>query len=709
VQADGKALLVERSGSQETEPAVSPSGCEATRLHQPKGWFFVPHTGIQNHSTEGGIMTPLLILLLGLASVPQGDTDELPHYWLPEMVVTAKRIREPLHDVAVDMKILTEEEISQRGIRTLSQLFIEEGILDTRVTGIEGGLVTVGLRGFPADHVLVMVNGTVVNSPANGTFDFSEIPLSSIRSIEIVKGPASSYYGAYASSGVINIITEEQTEEGLNLEVEGNVSQDAAYHAYTGAGFRRDMLSGQLFVSRRKNDGERKNSDFAATSGSGFLSYGSFARLSLSLGKREVGAPGPVPAPDYLPAFGDSEVSSLFDGQKNDHASGCVQFEKSFRDFTLLSTISYRKDHLIYEQVYENFRPDWSTYRASDNWYYGTETITGSVQVTFHWLTVGLEAQNQEFWADDTLIDSDNDSLVSTLAWNPYRKNKGIWGSVRVPLLASRFIPSASVRWDKNSDYNDFVSSSISAMLKPLSFISIGTSIAEGVRPPTFNELYWPVYGNRELKPQESLQLNGFVDVSYREKLFIRISGFKREVKEAISWVNFTPKNIDRLTSKGIELNPEFRPIDFLSFSLTAVFMKTDEERTSADPSNYWIIGGKTVSKRRASYVPETKIQGSLTVKPVETTSLMLSAVHTGDRIAYFYDYATFAYGIKRIEPNTIFNACVQQELLGSLHLLLRVDNILDKEYHSNFGYSLTDGDYPAPGRVISLGVRYAL
>jgi outer membrane receptor protein involved in Fe transport len=39
----------------------------------------------------------------------------------------------------------------------------------------------------------------------------------------------------------------------------------------------------------------------------------------------------------------------------------------------------------------------------------------------------------------------------------------------------------------------------------------------------------------------------------------------------------------------------------------------------------------------------------------------------------------------------------------------LRVDNILDKEYPANFGYSLTDMDYPAPGRSVSIGLRYVL
>ena len=651
-------------------------------------------------------MNPLFILLIALASMSQPDNEELPHYWLPEIVVTAKRISEPLQDVAVDMKVLTAKDISQRGIRTLSQLFVEEGILDTRVTGVEGGLLTLGLRGFPADHVLVMLNGTVVNSPSNGSFDFSEIPLSSISRIEIVKGPASSYYGAYASSGVINIITKQQTEDGLSLAIEGNVTETAAYHAYTGAAFRRNAFASQFFVSRRKNDGERLNSDFESISGGGYLSYDGIATVRFSMGERDVGVPGPVPDPDFIPAFGDSDVNSLFDSQKNNHAAGSVQFEKSIGHFGILAIISYRKEHLVYNNVYE----DWLTYnRLCDSWYYNTETMVGSAQVSYWWLSVGLDAQNQEFWAYDTLTDADADSLISTLSWNPHRKNKGVWGSIKAPLFSKKLIPSVSVRWDKNSDYDDFISSSGSVMFKPKPFIRIGASAGKGIRPPTFNELYWPGAGNPELKPQESTQLNSFVDVNYKKKFFMRVSGFKREVKEAIAWINFKPENIDRMTSKGIELHPEFRPVDLLSISLTAVFMKTEEERITANPLYHWVIDGKTVAKRRASYIPETKFAATLIVKPMNTTSVTLSSVYTGDRIAYFYDFSASDYKIKCIEPVTLYHTCILQEIAGPLTLSLRIDNILDTKHPSNFGYTLSDMNYPAPGRNISLGLRYSL
>jgi vitamin B12 transporter len=653
-------------------------------------------------------MTTLVVLMLGLASLSQVDSDELPHYWLPEIVVTAKRIREPLQDVAVDMKVITEEEISQRGIRTLSQLFVEEGILDTRVNGIEGGLLTIGLRGFPADHMLVMVDGTTVNSPANGTFDFSEIPISSISRIELVKGPASSYYGAYASSGVINIITKQPAEERMNVELEANVSADGTYHAYTSGGINRDALSSQLFVSRRESNGERTNSNFESISGGGYLSYAGFATLKFSAGKRDVGVPGPVPPPDFIPAFGDSKVYSLFDVQENNHRAGSVQFEKSLGGFDILSALSYRKERLIYEQVYQGFREDWSTYRARDNWYYDTEIMTGSAQVTYQWFSVGFETQDQEFWAYDTLMDSDTDSLVSSMSWNPHRKNRAIWAGVKVPLFSKMLIPSASLRSDKNSDYDNFMSASASALLKPLPFISIGTSIAEGVRPPTFNELYWPGYGNPDLKPQKSLQMSSFVDVSYKNKLFVRVSGFSRQVKDAISWIGFTPQNVDRFISKGIEIEPQLHPVNVLSISLAAVFMKAVEKRI-ADPAYHWTIEGRTVAERRASYVPETKFTASLNVTPTPATSVTLSSVYTGNRIAYFYDYADAEYKIKRIDPVTLFHACVLQKVFGSLHLSLRVDNILDEQYPANFGYTLSDLDYPAPGRSISLGLRYVL
>ncbi|TET22521.1 MAG: hypothetical protein E3J78_03010, partial [Candidatus Cloacimonadota bacterium] len=397
-------------------------------------------------------MHSILFLITSLLSLSPTEGNEIPHYWLPEIVVTAKRIKEPLADVAIDMKVISEEEITRKGVRSLADLLNEEAFLDTRTTGIEGGLLTVGLRSFPSDQLLVLLNGIVLNSPANGSFDFSEIPLSSIKRIEIVKSPSSSLYGANASSGVINIITEKLRDDTY-YELNGDISDKGGKHISGEAGHGNEVFKTHLSISKRTGEGERLNSNFNSLHGAASLFILKSITAQFSAGERTVGVPGPIPSPAYIPVYGDSTVYSLFDNQKTHHRSGTVQYRKMFAHFTITSKLGYRKEDLWFSQMYQGFREDWSVYKASDEWFYATEQLSGSFQCSFKDLSLGVDVINQEFWAYDSLFDKDRDSLVSTLAWNPIRKNKGFWSSGKLHFLNNRIIPSASIRWDKNNDY----------------------------------------------------------------------------------------------------------------------------------------------------------------------------------------------------------------------------------------------------------------
>ena len=56
----------------------------------------------------------------------------------------------------------------------------------------------------------MLVDGVELNDPTNtrgGSYDFSNLDMSSIERIEIVRGPQSAIYGSDALAGVINIIT----------------------------------------------------------------------------------------------------------------------------------------------------------------------------------------------------------------------------------------------------------------------------------------------------------------------------------------------------------------------------------------------------------------------------------------------------------------------------------------------------------------------
>jgi vitamin B12 transporter len=642
-------------------------------------------------------MNLLISLLLSTVLISSSDGDKLPRYWLPEVVVTAKRIREPLSEVAVDMRVITKEEISQKGFRTVTDILTQEGFLDVRTTGIEGGLTTTGLRGFPADHVLVLINGIVLNSPANGCFDFSEIPITTVEKIEIVKNPSSSLYGANASAGVINIITLDEIEEGTDIEANGNITHRGAIHLTGDAGYKSGDYAASGNITKRNSSGDRSNSDFESISGNGNVSFKKIIRARFSTGKREVGVPGPVPSEDYIPSTGDSTAYSLKDNQKTEYYTGSAHMQKNIADFLFTANLGFRNEDMEYLQFYE---------ASDDVWNYNTRQFNATFQLSYKDISAGMDYTRDKFKATDSLFTSNDQTLISTQYWEPARKTKGFWGSIKHKFLSGKVISSASIRWDKTSDYEDVLSYSGGLLYLLKNNIKIGASVGSGFRPPTFNELYWPGMGNRELKPEESFQTNLYTDLNIKNRFFVRFSGFYRKVENSISWVNYKPQNVDELISKGIEISPTLNPTDYLSLSFSATLMNVEERRLNEDSLSDWNIEGNIVSKRRAPYIPEKKFTGSVEWNIEKCTYITFTSIYTGEKINYYMDYMTSEYKIKTIENVTIHNLNILQKLGERFSLSFRIDNLFDKKYKTNFGYSLTDADYPAPDRTFSLGLN---
>ena len=90
-----------------------------------------------------------------------------------------------------------------------------EGV-DVGETSDKTGQRTISIRGMGADYTLVLIDGKRQNNHGDiypnsfGGNQFNHIPpLDMIERIEVIRGPASTLYGADALGGVVNIITRK--------------------------------------------------------------------------------------------------------------------------------------------------------------------------------------------------------------------------------------------------------------------------------------------------------------------------------------------------------------------------------------------------------------------------------------------------------------------------------------------------------------------
>lgn len=144
---------------------------------------------------------------------------------LSDMVVTAQRRTKRDLDTPATTTIITAKEIEKAGYRNVFEA-IDQQIGSTSTSygeagqdfGFAAGRLT--LRGYDRG-TLVMVNGMPMNLKNYPSTE--NIPANMVERIEIVKGAASTLYGAEAMGGVVNIILKKPTAQESEFKLSQSV------------------------------------------------------------------------------------------------------------------------------------------------------------------------------------------------------------------------------------------------------------------------------------------------------------------------------------------------------------------------------------------------------------------------------------------------------------------------------------------------------
>lgn len=209
---------------------------------------------MKNLGRKGLLMTALLCgnVIWGGAAF----AEDVHEYSLDEVVVTATRTMKQIQEVPSSVSVVTAKDIAERNIKTVPEALQTLPGVYMSQSPTYGSAGSLEIRGFASNNVLVLVDGTPMNSAHNNEVQWEMLPVENIARIEVAKGAGSSLYGGRAVGAVVNIITKEQTAKGMHANVvlnygSNNTWKKAAYVDVKA----NDKISFGVGYENRKSDG----------------------------------------------------------------------------------------------------------------------------------------------------------------------------------------------------------------------------------------------------------------------------------------------------------------------------------------------------------------------------------------------------------------------------------------------------------------------
>ncbi len=454
-----------------------------------------------------------------------------------ETVVTAGRIPQKLSDTLRDVVVITARDIDNSGQLTLGQVLQLLGGVEMASNGGPGSSSSVFIRGANSAHTLVLVDGIRLQSATTGTTAFENIPLAEIERIEIVPGPVSGLYGSDAIGGVIQVFTKSGRYSpgpsaaasigsygyGSATASFSGAANDTAY-AITGGWTRTTGFSatkpGVPFGQYNPDNDGFRNSNFSAKLNHRFVPGQEIgASVLYSKGVTHFDS-GPIGDPRTEQTLATYSMHS-----RN-------QITQSWE--SLLRIGASRDDSSTLETAYPGeFRTDQLQAQWQNNVRLGTTTLLG-----------GLEYLRQKI-DTSTPFPVDERTVRSAFAGAT-----GDYGNHAVQV---------DVRRDDNSQFGTPTSGSAAYAYRFTPEFKLRAAYGKAFHAPTFNDLYYPGFGNPQLRPERSRNREIGFDYSARAQ---RLSAtfFENRITDLIVFSfdpdtsAYLPSNVARATIRGVQL-----------------------------------------------------------------------------------------------------------------------------------------------------------
>ncbi len=543
-----------------------------------------------------------------------------------------------------------------------------------------GGTSSARFRGTSATNTVVLWNGININSVGNGQTDFNAISANTTDQIIVKSGGGSVQYGSGAIGGTVHL------NDILGFKKHRDFQVFSSYGSFntTSNFFKSNLGTGKWAVKLastfNKSDNDYKFIDDRYTDEDGnllknengnYVNYG----LDFSVGYK-------ITSLNKLFFYSSGYYGDrLFSAGLPNPSSGSERNE----DFSQRNLLKWEYRFSNFKQVL-NLAYLFQEYRYYDN--KDSEEFDFGNSKRFL-LDYSLKYRFSNSWNITYLMQYENTEGDTNLI-APETRTSFSLGGILTFKPTENFITTYSIRNENNSDFEVPVSMSLSAEQKVLKYVWLKTNLSTNYRVPTFNEMYWPVVGNKNLIPEQSKQVDFGFELENKGFEF-STTVFYIHIDDKIIWLPaggsnlWAPKNIKEVINKGAEF--------FLGYT------KEVGKHTIHFSGNYtYTQAHNTETGKELPYTPKHLLNYTAEYGydwfKVYFQRLYQTKVYTNEINIDFYS----------LDPVSVSNIGLDFKLLEkenkSLVLGAKVNNVLNEVYYfTNLR--------PMPGRNFNIHINY--
>ncbi len=572
---------------------------------------------------------------------------------LPPVVVTATKVEVPLRETAASTTVIDGRTLEEKHTNTVLDALRAVPGLHVVQNGGPGSATSVFIRGAKSEHTLVLIDGVQVNSPTLGLYNFANLTTDNIERIEIIRGPQSTLYGSDAIGGVIHIITKKGSGpfsgsasfeggafDSFKEEVQLNGAAGHFDYSFSAARFDTEGFSKANAAAGNTEEDAYGNTTVSSRLG---LNFTQDARLDWSL------------------RFSDAKVNLDNSFPVMDDLNASQENESLSTALILVTPVIENWS----QKLQGHFQQEESVGKDPDTAFNNFKIKTRVEEVDWqHTINFGEHTNFSLGYAYEQQAGENVGTFDKRL------RTQAHYGFYQTQLAA--LILNLGLRHDDNNQFGGKTTyKTEAAFLIDDEGSKIRGAYGTGFHGPTLNDLYFPGFGNPNLKPEESESLEVGFDLNRMDgRLNFSASYFQTQIEQLIVFVfdpnTFLgmPENVEKAKISGWEIGATVEITKRVQLSGEYTFTDTQNETTGAE-----------LARR-----PKHKASATLTLKPIDPLRIDFGLLHVGKR---FNDTAN----TNLMGDYTVFKLSGNIDIKKNIQIFARIENLFDRHYEEVAGF----------------------